>query len=76
MRTTDAASAERDLKRLLGSIDSEVAFGASRPLGAILDLQRAGARLLASLLVVFAVFAATLCAGRHLWRRGLHGEAT
>ncbi len=37
-----------------------MAYGASRPLGAILDLQRAGARLLASLLVVFAVFAATL----------------
>ena len=57
---SDAVSAERDLKRLLGSIDGEVAFGASRPLAEILDLQRAGARLLAYLLVVFAVFAASL----------------
>ena len=48
------------MKRLLGSIDGEVAFGASRPLAEILDVQRAGARLLAYLLVVFAVFAASL----------------
>jgi putative ABC transport system permease protein len=60
LRVSDAVSAERSLKRLLGSIDSEVAFGASRRLAEILDLQRAGARLLASLLVVFAVFAASL----------------
>lgn len=60
MRASDGAAAERDLKRLLSSIDGEVAFGASRPLAEILDLQRAGARLLASLLVVFAIFAATL----------------
>jgi putative ABC transport system permease protein len=57
---TDAVSAERGLKRLLGSIDGEVGIGASRRLAEILDLQRAGARLLAYLLVVFAVFAATL----------------
>ncbi len=60
LRSADAVSAERDLKRLLNSIDANVAFGASRPLAEILDLQRAGARLLASLLVVFAIFAATL----------------
>ena len=60
LRVSDAVSAERGLKRLLGSIDGDVAFGASRPLAEILDLQRAGARLLAYLLVVFAVFAAIL----------------
>ena len=60
LRVSDAVGAERDLKRLLGSIDGEVAFGASRPLAEILDVQRAGARLLAYLLVVFAVFAASL----------------
>ena len=60
MRAADGASAERDLKRLLSSIDAEVAFGASRPLADILDLQRAGARFLASLLMVFAAFAAVL----------------
>ena len=60
LRVSDAASAERSLKQLFGSIDREVAFGASRPLAEILDLQRAGARLLAYLLVVFAVFAAIL----------------
>ena len=60
LRGPDPVSAERDLKRLLNSIDGEIAFGAARPLAEILDLQRAGARLLASLLVVFAVFAAIL----------------
>jgi ABC-type antimicrobial peptide transport system permease subunit len=60
VRATDAAAAERDLKRLLDSIDGQVAFGASRPLAEILDVQRAGARLLAWLLVVFAAFAAVL----------------
>ena len=60
LRGPDTVSAERDLKRLLSSIDGEIAFGASRPLAEILDLQRAGARFLAYLLVVFAVFAATL----------------
>jgi predicted permease len=60
LRGTDLVSAERDLKRVLNSIDSELAFGVSRPLAEILDLQRAGARLLATLLVVFAVFAAIL----------------
>ncbi len=60
LRGPDPVSAERDLKRLLNSIDGEIAFGASRPLAEILDLQRAGARFLAYLLVVFAVFAASL----------------
>jgi len=60
LRASDAVSAEQDLKRLLNSIDGEIAFGASRPLAEILDLQHAGARFLAYLLVVFAVFAATL----------------
>jgi len=60
MRVSDAVSAERDLKRLLSSIDGEVAFSAPRRLAEILDVQRAGARFLAYLLVVFAVFAASL----------------
>jgi predicted permease len=60
MRVSDALSAERGLKRLLGSIDGEVGFGATRRLAEVLDLQRAGARLLAYLLVVFAIFAASL----------------
>lgn len=60
LRGPDIVSAERDLKRLLSSIDGEIAFGASRPLAEILDVQRAGARFLAFLLVVFAAFAATL----------------
>lgn len=60
VRAVDLAAAERELKALLNSIDGEIAFGASRPLTEILDLQRAGARLLATLLVVFATFAATL----------------
>ncbi len=60
LRVSDAVAAEQELRRLLGSIDGDVAFGASRKLADILDLQRAGARLLAYLLVVFAVFAAGL----------------
>jgi putative ABC transport system permease protein len=60
LRASDAVSAERGLKQLLGSIDGDVAMGASRRLADILDLQRASARLLTYLLVVFAVFAAGL----------------
>ena len=60
IRASDMAGAERDVRRLLSSIDGEVAFGAARPLAEVLDLQRAGARLLASLLMVFAIFAAAL----------------
>ncbi len=59
-RVSDAVSAERGLRQVLASIDSEVAYGASRPLAEILDVQRAGARLLAYLLVVFAIFASIL----------------
>jgi ABC-type antimicrobial peptide transport system permease subunit len=55
-----AGAAEREFQRLLASIDGEVGFAAVRPLADILDQQRAGARLLASLLVVFAIFAAVL----------------
>jgi putative ABC transport system permease protein len=56
----DAPAAEREFQRLLTAIDGEVAFAAARPLGDILDQQRAGAKLLASLLVVFAIVAAAL----------------
>jgi putative ABC transport system permease protein len=59
-RVLEAGSAERGLQRLLASIDGDVGFGAARPLAEILDLQRAGARLLTYLLVVFAAFAACL----------------
>lgn len=53
-------AAEREFQQLLGSIDHDVGFAAARPLAEILDQQRAGARLLASILVVFAAFAAVL----------------
>jgi putative ABC transport system permease protein len=56
----NAAEAERAFQRLLVSIDTDVAFESTRPLIDILDLQRTGARLLASVLVVFAMFAAAL----------------
>jgi predicted permease len=60
LRAGDSAAAERDLKRVLDSIDGQVAYGTSRPLAEILDVQRAGSRFLAYLLVVFAGFATTL----------------
>jgi putative ABC transport system permease protein len=60
LRVSDAAAAERSLKGLLGSIDNDVAFGASRRRAADRPSPPAGARLLASLLMVFATFAATL----------------
>ncbi len=56
----DPSSAEGDLRRLLASIDSEVGLGAPRQLAEILDLQRAGSRLLGYLLATFAAFAAGL----------------
>ena len=56
----DSVVTERALRELLASIDGDVALGAPRPLADILDLQRAGSRLLAYLLVVFAAFAAVL----------------
>ena len=48
----------REFRRVLASIDGEVALGMARPLGDILEAQRAGSRFLASLLVVFGVLAA------------------
>ena len=56
----DPSSAEADLRRLLASIDSEVGLAAPRQLAEILDLQRAGSRLLGYLLATFAAFAAGL----------------
>ena len=56
----EMAAVERDFRQLLASIDGEVALGTPRPLAEILDLQRASSRLLAMLLVVFAVFAGCL----------------
>jgi putative ABC transport system permease protein len=60
LRVSDGGAAERSLKQLLGSIDGSVAFGASRRLAEMVEFQRAGGRLLAVLLMVFAGFAATL----------------
>ena len=51
---------EREFQRLLASIDADVGFAAARPLADILEQQRAGAKLLAWLLIVFAFFAAIL----------------
>ena len=56
----DIPSVERRFRELLASIDGEVALAMPRPLAEILDLQRAGARLLAWVLVIFAAFAAAL----------------
>ena len=56
----DSAATERAFRELLASIDGDVALAAPRRLADILDLQRAGSRLLAYLLVIFAVFAAVL----------------
>lgn len=56
----DAASVEADLRQVLAALDPEVGLGAPRRLAEILDLQRAGLRLLGYLLVVFAAFAAVL----------------
>jgi predicted permease len=56
----EAAAADADLRRLLASIDPEVGLAAPRRLGEILDLQRAGSRLLGYLLGVFAALSAAL----------------
>ncbi|HET9705553.1 MAG TPA: FtsX-like permease family protein, partial [Vicinamibacterales bacterium] len=56
----NTATAEREFQQLLASVDPDVGFAMVRPLADILDQQRAGARLLAALLVVFAAFAAAL----------------
>jgi putative ABC transport system permease protein len=58
--SADIAAVERGFRGLLASIDGEVALAMPRALAEILDLQRAGARLLAWVLVVFAAFAAAL----------------
>lgn len=51
---------ERDVRAAIAAADSELALGTPRPLADILDQQRAAPRFLASLLVVFALFAAVL----------------
>ena len=51
---------EREIGTAIASVDRDVPFGMPRMLGEILDAQRAGARFLASLLVVFALFATVL----------------
>ena len=61
LRTTgNSAGVAREFQRLLASIDADVGFAAARPLSEILEQQRAGAKLLAWLLIVFAFFAAIL----------------
>ena len=58
--TGDASAAASGMRRLLASLDPDVGLAALRPLAEILDSQRASLRLLGYLLVVFAIFAATL----------------
>jgi ABC-type antimicrobial peptide transport system permease subunit len=54
------AAAEREVRGVLAAVDQDVPLGMSRPLADILDLQRAGPRFLAMLLVVFSSLAALL----------------
>jgi predicted permease len=54
------ARIERDMRDVVGRLDPDMALVAARPLSDILDQQRAGARFLAVLLVVFAALAAVL----------------
>jgi hypothetical protein len=54
------AAAEREVRGVLAAVDPDVPLGMSRPLADILDLQRAGPRFLAMLLVVFSSLAALL----------------
>ncbi len=56
----DQSVVERELRGLLARVDPDMGLGVPRPLGDILDQQRAGSRFLASLLVVFSSFAALL----------------
>ena len=56
----NAANVEREFQRLLASIDADVGLAAARPLREILEQQRAGTKLLAALLIGFALFAAIL----------------
>jgi putative ABC transport system permease protein len=51
---------EREFQRLLASLDADVGFAAARPLADILQQQRAGAKLLAWLLILFAFLSAIL----------------
>jgi putative ABC transport system permease protein len=51
---------ERAVREAIAAVDSDLALGMPRPLADILDQQRAAPRFLASLLVVFALFAAVL----------------
>jgi predicted permease len=51
---------ERELRAVIAALDPDMALLPPRPLSDILDQQRAGSRLLASLLVVFALLAAVL----------------
>ena len=54
------AGLEPDLRSLLTRVDPDLALGMPRDLAGILDQQRAGSRLLAFLLGLFAAFAAVL----------------
>jgi putative ABC transport system permease protein len=58
--TGNPSGVEREFQRLLASLDADVGFAAARPLAGILEQQRAGAKLLAWLLIVFAFVAAIL----------------
>ena len=53
-------SFDRELRTVLARLDPDLALARPRPLSDILDQQRAGTRFLASLLTVFALFAASL----------------
>jgi putative ABC transport system permease protein len=55
-----SARGEAELRGILARIDPDLALGAPRDLAAVLDQQRAGARLLAVLLTLFAAFAVVL----------------
>ena len=52
--------AEGDIRSLLTRVDPDLALGMSRDLSAILDQQRTGPRLLATLLAMFSAFATVL----------------
>ena len=58
--TGPTAAVDRELRVATAAVDQEVAFAAPRRLSDILDVQRAGPRFLATLLVVFGFVAALL----------------
>jgi putative ABC transport system permease protein len=60
LRRNFSSGIERDIRDAVAAIDPDLALGTPRPLAEILDQQRAAPRLLASLLVVFAVLAMML----------------